>query len=183
MKAAFIILCGVLAGACSSGPSERKSSLDERNARMQAPDNTPHGERSAPSVPGAAEPGALDRDDMVETDFDRDRDGIADADEVNGTQGEDRGAPREGAEGQAGLTPIDQSNTSSDLEITQQIRKKVIDDDGLSFNAKNVKIITVGGKVTLRGPVESAQERSAIESSARAVPGVEHIDNQLQVER
>jgi len=179
MKAAILILCGILAGACSSGPSERKSPLDERQARIQSPESSPHGERPTPGVPGSAQAGALDRDDMVENDFDRDRDGITDADEANGVEGEDEGAPREGAE--AALTPVDQSNASSDLEITQEIRKKVIDNDDLSFNAKNVKIITVGGKVTLRGPVESAEESKAIESSARAVRGVARVDNQISV--
>jgi osmotically-inducible protein OsmY len=59
----------------------------------------------------------------------------------------------------------------------------VVADDALSFNAKNVKIITVGGKVTLRGPVASAAESTAIEKSARAVAGVVQVDNQIEVKR
>ena len=59
----------------------------------------------------------------------------------------------------------------------------MIANDALSFSAKNVKIITVSGKVTLRGPVASAQESSAIEKSARAVPGVVQVDNQIEVKR
>ena len=38
----------------------------------------------------------------------------------------------------------------------------VMADGSLSFTAKNVKIITQNGKVTLRGPVNSADERNAI---------------------
>ena len=58
------------------------------------------------------------------------------------------------------LTAMDQGNGEHDVKITQQIRQSVMDDDSLSFNAKNVKIITVDGKVTLRGPVASSKERT-----------------------
>jgi hypothetical protein len=78
-------------------------------------------------------------------------------------------------------TPIDQGNNASDLEITQQIRKAVVADDALSFSAKNVKIITTNGKVTLRGPVKSAEEREKIAAMARKVAGAANVDNQLEV--
>ena len=172
MKASTILLACVLAGACSSGPSERKSTLDERQERMQGESSGPHGDAPSPGA-AVAEPGP------VENDFDQDRDGISDADEANDLENEDHTAMNAGAPGAP--TPLDQSNTSSDLEITQAIRKKVVGDDDLSFNAKNVKIITVSGKVTLRGPVESSQERATIERSARDVPGVKRVDNQLEV--
>ncbi len=69
------------------------------------------------------------------------------------------------------LTPMDQGNGQTDLKITQQIRQAVMADGSLSFTAKNVKIITVKGKVTLRGPVNTEAERSAIEAAARKVAG------------
>lgn len=81
------------------------------------------------------------------------------------------------------LTPLDQSNSKTDLKITQQIRQAVMADGTLSFTAKNVKIITQGGKVTLRGPVNSEQERSNIEAAARKVAGVAQVDNQLEVKK
>jgi hyperosmotically inducible protein len=80
-------------------------------------------------------------------------------------------------------TPMDQGNGSSDLKITQQIRQAVVADGSLSFTAKNVKIITQNGKVTLRGPVKTDQERSAIEASARKVAGDSNVDNQLEVKK
>jgi hyperosmotically inducible periplasmic protein len=79
------------------------------------------------------------------------------------------------------LTPMDQKNNETDLKITQQIRKAVMGNNSLSFTAKNVKIITIGGKVTLRGPVKTAQERTAIEDAARKVAGVTQVDNQIEV--
>ena len=81
------------------------------------------------------------------------------------------------------LTPMDQNNNSADLKITQQIRQAVMADGSLSFTAKNVKIITQGGKVTLRGPVKTDQERSNIEAAARKIAGVTQVDNQLEVKK
>jgi osmotically-inducible protein OsmY len=78
-------------------------------------------------------------------------------------------------------TPIDQGNSDRDLTITQQIRRAVMGDDTLSFAAKNVKIITNKGKVTLRGPVNSASERATIDNFARRIAGERAVDNQLEV--
>lgn len=83
----------------------------------------------------------------------------------------------------AAQTPPDQRENESDLKITQQIRQAVMADDSLSFTAKNVKIITAGGKVTLRGPVKSDAERSAIEAAARKVAGANQVDNQIEVKK
>lgn len=83
----------------------------------------------------------------------------------------------------AALTPMDQRNNETDLKITQEIRQAVMGNGSLSFTAKNVKIITQGGKVTLRGPVKTDQERSAIEAAARKVAGVNAVDNQIEVKK
>ena len=80
-------------------------------------------------------------------------------------------------------TPGDQGNNASDLKITQQIRQAVMADGSLSFTAKNVKIITQNGKVTLRGPVKSEDERNRIEVAARKVAGAAQVDNQLEVKK
>ncbi|MEO6027781.1 MAG: BON domain-containing protein, partial [Candidatus Binatia bacterium] len=70
------------------------------------------------------------------------------------------------------LTPLDQSENETDRTITQQIRKAVVGQDQLSMNAKNVKIITQDGVVTLRGPVKSAEEKATIASVAQKTGGV-----------
>jgi len=79
------------------------------------------------------------------------------------------------------LTPLDQGGGQSDLDITQKIRQAVVGDGSLSFTAKNVKIITRGGKVTLRGPVNTAGERTTILAAAQKVAGASNVDNQLEV--
>ena len=78
-------------------------------------------------------------------------------------------------------TPLDQSNTEADRKITQAIRQAVIKDSSLTMTAKNVKIITAGGMVTLRGPVKSAEEKTKIDALAKAAAGEAKVDNQLEV--
>jgi hypothetical protein len=85
--------------------------------------------------------------------------------------------------GSSSLTPIDQGNNSSDLKITQQIRKQVVSDSSLSFTAKNVKIITVNGRVTLKGQVNSDDEKKWIEATADKVVGNANVDNQITVKQ
>ncbi len=79
------------------------------------------------------------------------------------------------------LTPIDQGNSKAEIGITASIRRGVMGDHSLSFTAKNVKIITVGTRVTLRGPVKSDAERTEIENLARQTAGVTDVDDQLEV--
>lgn len=81
------------------------------------------------------------------------------------------------------LTPMDQGGSAAERNITAAIRKGVMGDKSLSFTAKNVKIITNGTKVTLRGPVGSDQERSNIETRAKQTPGVTEVDNQIEVKK
>gem|GEM_PF-712844 len=81
------------------------------------------------------------------------------------------------------LTPMDQGGSEADRNITQQIRQAVVKDGSLSFTAKNVKIITINGKVTLRGPVKSDAERASIEAAAKSAAGVTQVDNQLEVKK
>jgi osmotically-inducible protein OsmY len=74
-----------------------------------------------------------------------------------------------------------QKNNAGDLQITQQIRKALTADKALSAYAHNVKVITQGGKVTLKGPVRSAEEKKVVEAKAAEVAGAANITNQLSV--
>ena len=78
-------------------------------------------------------------------------------------------------------TSGDQSNSSADLKITQAIRRALMKDSELSTTAKNIKIITDNGQVTLRGPVKNAQEKAKIDQLARSAAGGAKIDDQLDV--
>src|SRR5436190_23793048 len=78
-------------------------------------------------------------------------------------------------------TSGDQSNSSADLKITQAIRQALMKDDHLSMTAKNIKVITANGQVTLRGPVKTAQEKSKIDQLANSAASGAKINNQLDV--
>lgn len=79
------------------------------------------------------------------------------------------------------MTPFDQEENATDLKLTQTIRKAVVADDSLSISAKNIKIITANGTVTLRGPVKSQEEKDRIGQKAQRVAGHAKIDNQLEI--
>ena len=79
------------------------------------------------------------------------------------------------------LTVFDQGGSEADRNITAAIRKSIVDDDKLSMNAHNVKIITVDGVVTLRGPVDSPSEKSTVEARAKSAGGVKRVDSQLEI--
>jgi hyperosmotically inducible protein len=69
----------------------------------------------------------------------------------------------------------------SDVEIMADIRKRVVDDDSLSTNGHNVKIIAEDGRVILKGPVDSATEKARIEDLANEVVGRKNVVNQIEV--
>ena len=79
------------------------------------------------------------------------------------------------------VTPTDQGENESDLKITQNIRKALLKDDSLSENAKNIKVITRNGVVTLRGVVENNKEQDAILKIVGSQRGIARVDNLLNV--
>ena len=78
-------------------------------------------------------------------------------------------------------TSGDQSNSSAALKITQAIRQALMKQGELSTTAKNIKVITANGQVTLRGPVNNAQEKAKIDQIARSATGGVDIVDQLDV--
>ena len=78
-------------------------------------------------------------------------------------------------------TSGDQSNSSKDTKVTADIRRAIVKNSSLTMAAKNVKVITAGGIVTLRGPVNSAEEKTKIEQLAAAAANGAKIDNQLEI--
>jgi osmotically-inducible protein OsmY len=82
---------------------------------------------------------------------------------------------------QTSPTADQQKINPSDRAITQKIRKAVHDDTSLSTYAHNIKIIAQDGKVTLRGPVRSDDEKRNLQAKAVAVAGKENVTNQLEI--
>ena len=80
-----------------------------------------------------------------------------------------------------GPTADQQKMNLSDRAITQKIRKAIHRDRSLSSYGRNIKIFIQDGKVTLRGPVQSEEEKGNLEAKAASVAGQENVTNQLQV--
>ena len=78
-------------------------------------------------------------------------------------------------------TADQQKENRPDREITRDIRRSITQDKSLSSYAHNIKIISQNGMVTLKGPVRSEDEKSAIEAKAAEVVGREKVTNQLEV--
>jgi osmotically-inducible protein OsmY len=83
---------------------------------------------------------------------------------------------------EAGITPLDQSEAPNDLETTRRIRQAVVQDDSLSFRAKNVMIVTKGGRVVLTGPVNTRAEADRIKGIAQSITPY-RIEDRLEVRR
>ena len=68
-------------------------------------------------------------------------------------------------------TADQQKDNATDRDLTQKIRRALMQDKTLSTYAHNVKVIAQGGQVTLKGPVRSEDERKAVEAKAVDVAG------------
>jgi osmotically-inducible protein OsmY len=76
----------------------------------------------------------------------------------------------------------DNSMKKQRVATTQRIRKMIASgQNDYSTAAKNIKIITAGGKVTLRGPVNTPAEKAGIEAAAKSVAGESNVDDQLEL--
>jgi hyperosmotically inducible protein len=87
----------------------------------------------------------------------------------------------QGDQDKASPTSEQQRMNRADRDFTKKTRAAILNDKSLSTNARNIKIITQGGKVTLKGPVRSDEEKAAIESKATESVGVGNVTNQLEV--
>jgi hyperosmotically inducible protein len=82
----------------------------------------------------------------------------------------------------AGAVTADQGkNNLTDRDLAQKIRKSIVGDTALSTYAHNVKVIAQGGKVTLKGPVRSTDEKQSVEQKATEVAGAGNVDDQITI--
>lgn len=93
----------------------------------------------------------------------------------------DNSAQNVGAERRDSVTAEKQDNKKSNVEVLAQIRKAVVDDNSLSMNAKNAKILFKNGLVTLKGPVDSDAEKARVEELAKSCSSVSSVKNMLTV--
>jgi len=78
-------------------------------------------------------------------------------------------------------TADQQKENATDRNLTRQIRQAISKDKSLSTYAHNIKIISQGGQVTLKGPVRSAEEKQAIEAKAQEIAGAGKVTSEIEV--
>jgi hyperosmotically inducible periplasmic protein len=172
--------CLLVLGACASEEHRQPPAASVHSEVSAGGDSaSPAVHDRSPAREHIAEPESyhthLTSDDHAEP-RDSTANGVADPHPVNNTGVNQRDVQP------VAVTATDQKENAADLKITQRIRQAVMADDSLSATAKNSKIITQDGRVTLRGPVKTAAERTAIAAHAdRFASG--HVDNQLEVEQ
>jgi hyperosmotically inducible periplasmic protein len=78
-------------------------------------------------------------------------------------------------------TADQQKENSNDRDLAQQIRRALVKDKSLSSNAHNVKVIAQNGAVTLKGPVNSEQEKQTVEAKAAQIVGANKVNSEIEV--
>jgi hyperosmotically inducible protein len=78
-------------------------------------------------------------------------------------------------------TADQQKNDSSDLQLSREVRQSLVKDKSLSTYAHNIKVIAQNGKVTLKGPVRSDDERAAVLPKATQVAGEANVNDEMTV--
>lgn len=104
----------------------------------------------------------------------------AEANEVKNREADNTGRNKRDRDGKS-LTADDQGNGGGDVEAVAKIRRAIVDDDGLSINAHNVKIIVDKSSVTLRGVVDSKAEKTRVEKLVKQSADGKRVVNKLEV--
>jgi osmotically-inducible protein OsmY len=79
------------------------------------------------------------------------------------------------------LIPGHQGNLAGDSDLTARIRQAILTDPRYSVTANNIDIMTLDGRVTLRGPVNSDVERVGLVTLAENIAGADNVQDQLEV--
>lgn len=162
----------IFTGACASTDKESRS-MDGRTVSDTKNTGSINTNRSAPvSKPPAAvtrPPGTQ----LSQSPVDRKKDESASV-----PAGSEAAGPLDQRE--ARITPLDQSEAANDVETTRRIRQAVMQDESLSFRAKNVTIVTNDDRVVLAGRVNTRAEADRIKDIARSVTP-HHIEDRLEI--
>lgn len=78
-------------------------------------------------------------------------------------------------------TSFDQGSSIEDQRSIQEIREALAADRSIAAPARQVTITARDGRVTLRGQVNTAEQRASIEKAARRAGGVIEVRNNIVV--
>lgn len=93
----------------------------------------------------------------------------------------DNSAQNKGDNKKGAMTADNQKETAADRELAKKIRRSIAGDSALSTYAHNVKVIVREGMVTLKGPVKSEDEKTAVGAKANEIAGADKVQNELTV--
>jgi hyperosmotically inducible protein len=93
----------------------------------------------------------------------------------------DNTANNKGDNKKGAMTADNQKEATADRELAKKIRKSIAGDSSLSTYAHNVKVIVRDGMVTLKGPVKSEEEKTAVGAKANDIAGADKVRNELTV--
>ena len=79
----------------------------------------------------------------------------------------------------SGTTADQQKNSNSDVKLTASIRQSIVADSSLSTYAHNVKIVVEDGEATLKGPVRTQEEKSAVAAKAATIAGQDNVVDEM----
>jgi hyperosmotically inducible periplasmic protein len=79
------------------------------------------------------------------------------------------------------VTADQQKENAADRDLVKKIRQSIMKDKSLSTYAHNVKVVSQGGQVTLKGPVRSEDEKRSVEAKATEIAGAGHVTNEITV--
>ncbi len=92
--------------------------------------------------------------------------------------GQDAYSEEEAFQGKRTRVALEQGGSHSDVDLTVRIRRDV---RTAKISARNVQVGTMDGRVTLRGWVASAEDKTRIGDIAVAASRLEVVDNQITV--
>jgi hypothetical protein len=196
MRGWIIIGCAALAASCASKKStdEPAQYAETETTAPSQPETTASPNERETMVPASRQPGAPGEEHAAQTGTENPGANTGNqgsgptttwtTNEPQSTPSQSNDIPTTNRDQSAGTTaPTDQTANRSDASITKEVRKAVMADNSLSNTAKNVKISTSNGKVTLRGVVKNDDERKTIEDDAKEVAGEANVENLLQVKK
>ena len=93
----------------------------------------------------------------------------------------DNSKTNQGDADKGAMTAQQQKMNPADRDTSKQIRSALIKDKSLSTYAHNIKIITRDGKVTLKGPVRSEDEKNEITAKAASIAGADNVNDELTI--
>jgi len=93
----------------------------------------------------------------------------------------DNTAQNKGATEKNAVTSEKQKSHKDQVTVLAEIRRSIVAEKGLSMDAKNIKILYSKGLVTLRGPVDSEEEKTTVENLVKRCDAVGSVKNLLTV--